>query len=81
MFTVTPWMSVKTILALAANPTDTSRLRLEKEVKEIQSWLRRRLVVAGVAGLFAMGGGWYALDTDRRAEAKLNKANDDLVEA
>ncbi|WP_346292273.1 AAA-like domain-containing protein [Sphaerothrix gracilis] len=37
-------MGVKKILVLAANPTDTSRLRLEKEVKEIQrSWERSQL--------------------------------------
>ncbi|MDJ0708400.1 MAG: CHAT domain-containing protein [Leptolyngbyaceae cyanobacterium MO_188.B28] len=36
-------MSVKKILVLAANPTDTSRLWLEKEVKEIQrSWERSK---------------------------------------
>ncbi|WP_156818202.1 nSTAND1 domain-containing NTPase [Mastigocladopsis repens] len=32
---------VKTILILAANPTNTSRLRLDKEVKEIDEGLRR----------------------------------------
>ncbi|GAA6616709.1 tetratricopeptide repeat protein [Scytonema sp. NUACC26] len=32
---------VKTILILAANPTDTSRLRLDKEVREIDEGLRR----------------------------------------
>jgi|GEM_PF-1256466 len=32
---------VKTILILAANPTGTSRLRLDKEVKEIDEGLRR----------------------------------------
>ncbi|BAZ08202.1 WD-repeat protein [Calothrix sp. NIES-4071] len=34
---------VKTILILAANPTGTSRLRLDKEVKEIDEGLRRAL--------------------------------------
>ena len=32
---------VKTILILAANPTDTSRLRLDEEVREIDEGLRR----------------------------------------
>jgi tetratricopeptide (TPR) repeat protein len=32
---------VKTILILAANPTDTSRIRLDKEVREIDEGLRR----------------------------------------
>ncbi|MBW4596778.1 MAG: CHAT domain-containing protein [Brasilonema angustatum HA4187-MV1] len=32
---------VKTILILAANPTNTSRLRLDKEVREIDEGLRR----------------------------------------
>ncbi len=32
---------IKTILILAANPTNTSRLRLEKEIREIDEGLRR----------------------------------------
>ena len=31
----------KTILVLAANPKDTSRLRLEQEVREIDNGLQR----------------------------------------
>ena len=34
-------MSTYTILILAANPTNTSRLRLDKEVREIQEGLQR----------------------------------------
>ncbi|MEI2578845.1 CHAT domain-containing protein [Scytonema sp. PRP1] len=34
-------MHVKTILILAANPTNTSRLRLDEEVREIDEGLRR----------------------------------------
>ncbi|MEM7392780.1 MAG: sigma-70 family RNA polymerase sigma factor [Verrucomicrobiota bacterium] len=34
-------MSEKTIVVLAANPVDTSRLRLEEEVREIEEALRR----------------------------------------
>jgi hypothetical protein len=34
-------MGVKRILVLAANPSDTVRLRLEQEVKEIRRSLRR----------------------------------------
>ncbi|KYC37291.1 hypothetical protein WA1_47620 [Scytonema hofmannii PCC 7110] len=34
-------LSVKTILILAANPTNTSRLRLDEEVREIDEGLRR----------------------------------------
>ena len=34
---------VKTILILAANPKDTSRLRLDQEVREIDSGLQRSL--------------------------------------
>src|ERR1700752_4813024 len=34
---------VKTILILAANPKDTSRLRLDQEVREIDSGLQRAL--------------------------------------
>ncbi|MBO3463026.1 CHAT domain-containing protein [Aetokthonos hydrillicola Thurmond2011] len=33
--------SVKTVLILAANPTDTSRLRLDQEVREIEEGLKR----------------------------------------
>ncbi len=32
---------MKTILILSANPADTTRLRLDKEVREIQQTLRK----------------------------------------
>lgn len=34
-------MYVKTILVLAANPSSTSRLRLDEEIREIDEGLRR----------------------------------------
>ena len=69
------------ILAAAKREAELELMEAQDTNRQARRWLRRSLVGAGVAALLAMGGGWYAFETGRTAEAKLTEANNKLTDA
>ncbi|TVQ15286.1 MAG: hypothetical protein EA368_00440, partial [Leptolyngbya sp. DLM2.Bin27] len=69
------------ILEAAQREAELELMAAQDTNRQARRWLRRSLVGAGVAGLLAVGGGFYAVNTNRLAEARLTKADQELMAA